>query len=51
MHKFNKAVFIIKTAEENRQTCLELYNINITAISKKKKIHDKKYALYNIINK
>lgn len=37
MHKFNKAVFIIKTAEENRQTYLELYNINITAISKKKK--------------
>lgn len=33
MHKFNKAVFIIKTVEEHIQTCLELYNINITAIN------------------
>lgn len=47
MHKFNKAVFIIKTAEENRQTCLELYNINITAINKKKKSMIRK--MHNII--
>lgn len=33
MHGFNKAVFIIKTVE-HIQTCLELYNINITAINK-----------------
>lgn len=34
MHKFTKAIFIIKTVEENMQTCLELHNVNITAINK-----------------